>query len=86
MSDHAPAPWEAEAFGGRYFFVYDKDEGEVCHGIKHRDTAYLIAAAPEMLEALKVATTDNWDPMLMSADDIRNIMLAAIRKAEGRDE
>lgn len=59
---HTPGPWEIELPSGRQ----EKDgilpsvnatgfRGEICCGVFKKADAQLIAAAPEMLEALKVA-------------------------------
>jgi hypothetical protein len=44
--------------------------------------ARLIAAAPELLEALKLAVRQNEHDMLMTGEELRNAR-AAIAKAEG---
>ena len=92
MSDqpkHTPGPWFAKRTGGvGYFEWYVGRDGEnypIAEDIADPMTrdqseanAHLIAAAPDLLEALKAATSfplsDSWVPAA----------LAAIAKAEGR--
>ena len=86
---HTPGPWLAKrAEGGGYFEWYVGRDGEnrsIAEDIADPVTrdpseanAHLIAAAPDLLEALKAATSfplsDSWVPAA----------LAAIAKAEGR--
>ena len=87
---HTPGPWFAKRAGGDgYFEWYVGRDGENCPIAEDiadpmtRDpseaNAHLIAAAPDLLEALKAATSfplsDSWVPAA----------LAAIAKAERRD-
>jgi len=87
---HTPGPWLAKrADGGGYFEWHVGRDGENCSIAEDitdpvtRDpseaNAHLIAAAPDLLDALKAATSlplsHSWVPAA----------LAAIAKAEGRD-
>ena len=93
MSKHTPGPWKAECRnicykGGEY----DKDQflqWEVCgpeepdgRGSFYQGDALLIAAAPELLEALKLA-----DAALSGANMnmkvVQRKVMEAIAKAEG---
>lgn len=89
MSKHTPGPWNLcdpmnpdRAFG---IEAHDDAEGpdgdatqcvaEVCVGDTAESDARLIAAAPDLLGALKHALEDG--------DDWRGLAESAIRKAEG---
>jgi hypothetical protein len=80
---HTESPWHLGKRGGNPA-IYGKDGTEVAeilHGLtpEWRDNARLIAAAPELLEALQSLT----HPMA-SDEDLQNA-LAVIAKAEGRE-
>jgi len=93
MSDtpkHSPGPWEVVPYVGPVDFVYgivpwDWELRSVCDDIAavgHEADAQLIAAAPEMLEALKRIVDTVWFDRL----DTELILTVehAIAKAEGR--
>jgi hypothetical protein len=80
---HTPSPWHLGKRGGNPA-IYGKDGTEVAeilHGLtpEWRANARLIAAAPEMLEALQSLA----HPMA-SDEDLQNA-LAVIAKAKGGD-
>lgn len=94
MSKHAPGPW---SINETHCVIYDRDEKYVGQAFKiwlnnkERDeeralaNARLIAAAPELLEALKVCSAELF---AQCADHPRAMLLveearAAIAKAEG---
>lgn len=59
QSKHTPAPWYINQFKGKYYRVSPNEFGcnnkddYVAHQINNESNAYLIAAAPELLEALE---------------------------------
>ena len=87
MSKHTPGPWIAD---GDLILAADNWRVASCHRFPNNDdtarpaNARLIAAAPELLEALQaIAGTDPVD----SARDPQHLVAiarAAIAKAEGR--
>jgi len=95
---HTPGPWEVydqaiddgEHYGCSVKSTTDKEADWVAQEIYNRDDARLIAAAPELLEALKLVI-DTWGNMPIpglgkpgtSATAIDDIARAAIAKAEG---
>jgi hypothetical protein len=90
MTQHTKGPWELE---GTHIFHKVGEEVDLCidvYSTVHNEKydARLIAAAPELLEALKAVMPafDNDSISVLCriyADDIRNAQ-AAIAKAEGR--
>ena len=87
MSEHTPGPWEASLTGGRERAVFKVGDaaGQICKlpgalwgpsGEEKEANAKLIAAAPEMLRALKHAR----DNCLKHPDQLID---QAIAKAEG---
>lgn len=85
MSGHTPGPWTHAHDGhGAFSIETDNCDGlQICY-VRNRDNARLIAAAPELLEALDKLASGylgaNWDTGLQ--DRIRNAR-AAIAKATG---
>lgn len=87
MPDHTPGPWTAYEFGGRWFVSFQNDDSGPAVSImswphQQKANAHLIAAAPEILAALKMA-----EPFLRrfgSSDEATavEVALAAIAKAE----
>jgi hypothetical protein len=80
---HTPAPWHLGKRGGNPA-IYGKDGTEVAeilHGLtpEWRANARLIAAAPEMLEALQSLTHP------MASDEDLSHALAVIAKVKGGD-
>ena len=95
-SQHTPGPWEVENLTKlaeqSWFNIMDDRGFVVAEAIKDRATACLIAAAPDMLAALKelLKAADfigsgvvDWAKWI---DDARALANAAIDKAEGRAE
>jgi hypothetical protein len=96
MSKHTPGPWTAEEAGRsgcwistpvHPFTIVDSIDDECRHGAitgPNADAnARLIAAAPDLLAALKLAVQQNDHDMQMTGDELR-ICRAAIAKAEGK--
>ena len=92
MSKHTPGPWQTSIDGER---VLDNTESFVAN-CKPTDSAFpmnkanarLIAAAPELLAALKVLTLDAAVKSWLEAHDPKAIeqARAAIARAEGREQ
>lgn len=79
---HTPGPWFVrEPDGDEHTEVYAEKTGAVCY--PEPDDAHLIAAAPELLAALKFAVSVLQDNHIARGEAAA---LAAIRKAEGRSE
>lgn len=84
---HTPGPWDISEYKDGHAFVFDPDMGFVCNVMTGSSegvaNARLIAAAPDMLKALKRMVDwfeqDNPDP----AYDELMLARAAIAKAEG---
>jgi hypothetical protein len=78
MSKHTPGPWKAEdnaVFSNRMCLA-------ICYGARIPANARLIAAAPELLAALKdIARTPEGDE-----ESAQAIARAVIAKAEGEPE
>ena len=86
---HAPGPWSIETKGSRHFI--DGEEGlTVCYldrrGVREPSeveaNARLIAAAPELLDALKALMSRDLDHRLHGFPELEKAR-AAIVKAEG---
>ncbi len=84
---HTPAPWFASSNsagddGYSVAYPYTDIHGIICYGIKNKFNANLIAAAPELLEALELA-----DAALSGSNMNRNVVQkkvkSAIAKARG---
>jgi hypothetical protein len=88
MSKHTPGPWQVY----RRSIVTASDKSIVAEIVVNGDqsetksNAYLIAAAPNMLEALKQAKTAmlKTGPRPNTDDEIMHLLDAAIAKAEGK--
>jgi hypothetical protein len=86
MYEHAPTPWVAtKAYGD--WNVYDRDDKLVAAlhvNDEQKAAAQLLAAAPEMLQALhKIAELcEAYGPVRKV--EIQKILRAAIAKAEGK--
>jgi hypothetical protein len=86
MSKHTPGPWEARDFSGDQYVIWGPEFGggrhaliATCTGPNLEANARLIAAAPEMLAALKRAYG-----FLEKGSRAYEQVRAAISKAEGR--
>lgn len=91
---HTPGPWVWDP-GYCYHNLRAPDRVDVLEVIHYDDgiravkpaDAALIAAAPDLLEALKtIADESSEDPWHSSAAYLRKVARAAIAKAEARDE
>lgn len=84
---HTPGPWRITAQGKH---VVSVEDGRICAAPEHMAkwnwdaNARLIAAAPELLEALELIA--NTDPVEAALDPQRAVRVAraAIAKAEGQ--
>ena len=96
MSEHTPGPWQADAIGsdGSFEIWSTRDmphnEWIICsrNGIEHRApesraNAKLIAAAPDLLAALKEIAEGYRAPSPTPIQDIKEIARNAIAKATG---
>jgi hypothetical protein len=83
LMEHTPGPWKI----GKDTRVIGADSEVVCFGNsandKNKANARLIAAAPELLEALKEIIGECPDPKLPYGHRINEIARAAIAKAQG---
>ena len=105
MSSHTPGPWRfeqisrsmlADGKGNKFYVLQDSDGQEVIADWLKEADARLIAAAPDLLEALRkaeAALSDIGDAEREPGDDVAwlerraaealPIVRAAIKKAEG---
>lgn len=99
---HTPGPWRSQVTRGEYAQVFAGNESQpvaeiaTSHGDtfgpRERANAHLIAAAPDLLAALRAIaeSSGRYDDPEHDADPIehalvmRDIALGAIAKAEGR--
>lgn len=88
MNRHTPGPWQYAFEGGTAAFIVDADGTTVCKlSVTKNSTAHsslaanvrLIAAAPDLLAALKALVEDQRDASLPVLAQARE----AIEKAEG---
>ena len=97
MTEHTPGPWKVHSRARGYGYVRDRSERPICgfgSGSLSNDesaaNAHLIAAAPDMLEALQAmlkdppATLDEPDPDGELIGKMRAIARTAIAKATGK--
>jgi hypothetical protein len=80
-SEHTPGPWTAEKLGYDGFRITYHEDGikrYLCHGYDEKN-ASLIAAAPDLLAALKLIDSNAGE----SVEWIRRHTREAIRKARG---
>lgn len=94
MSKHTPGPWKVNADEyGNVLGVRATNDATICQinwmirkrgGLQAEANARLIAAAPEMLEALRLVMSDDRLMNAMKREQARAI-LDAIAKAEGRE-
>jgi hypothetical protein len=90
MSAHTPGPWSSDFPNGDDWIRTEDGDAIVRIGFnqEHREAnAHLIAAAPELLEALKAIThrTDLGTALFHKlTEEHAEAALAAIAKAEGR--
>lgn len=90
-TQHTPGPWKAYSTGlARSGFpeyqIHWSEIGECVAEVVHgTENARLIAAAPDLLEALKLALRQNEHDMVMTGEECRQCF-AAIAKATGGNE
>jgi len=81
MNKHTPGPWKA--VGTRVYFPNLQGGFDIRNCPNPEANARLIAAAPELLEALKRAVRQNEHDMVMTGEECRQCR-AVIAKAEGQ--
>lgn len=79
---HTPGPWVVRPCGSGYAIDYNADQEQICDHVYELPDARLIAAAPALLEALKLLLQDS-DPWNLNAgspwcDARRAIALATL--------
>ena len=88
MNQHTPGPWRKSAYDGGWDCVRDSGGQIIAKlGLNNPTNAHLIAAAPDMLEALKRLLRDDtiidgWCDGF--TDEFEGQVRAAIAKAEGK--
>jgi len=95
MSKHTPGPWRIKwgenIFGGERLVAnagshqqnFDTEKAAA----ENKANARLIAAAPDLLEALKAVVTEDgkgWTNLTVGSDSTLAAAVAAIAKAEGK--
>lgn len=92
QSQHTPGPWsveeqwatDADGKGFRFAYWIGADDGEICRSVLSLEDARLIAAAPDLLAALKdVFAVLGEGEIEYKAPFLHRRMKAAIKKAEG---
>ena len=98
MTDHTPGPWKAECIGVSDFGPNGVDVYEITNGytriaeaVFDRDAA-LVAAAPELLEALSAIQTfcddpagsEHWETLALGLSRLLPAARQAIAKATGQ--
>lgn len=96
MSKHTPGPWryKPHSVDGNYMLIFcsdDSSEGDNLRGYCGEANARLIAAAPDLLGALKAAeqamSNEIFASEVLASDSVvREMIRAAINKATGDDE
>ena len=84
MSAHTPGPWSVSPASGGGLIVHRAVQSLQVFPV---EDAHLIAAAPELYEALSLVGALLWNPASVGGyriDEIRNKANTAIAKAEGR--
>ena len=82
---HTPGPWHRSAYDGGWDCVRDS-EGQIIAklGLNSPENADVLAAAPEMLEALKAIQRRISTGAPLPADDVSHgFLMEVINKAEG---
>lgn len=77
MSGHIPGEWRLCKNANGNWWVQSDETAEALTRFLDEDTARLIAAAPDLLEACEHALT------YMEVDSVRELLKAAIAKATG---
>ncbi|MCY1178622.1 hypothetical protein D9M68_982250 [compost metagenome] len=90
MSKHTPGPWIARKVNGSgwpeqrgYAIDFNEDQEQVVDFVYEEADAWLIAAAPELLEACLLLVADYEDENSAIGDDWYRKAKAAIAKARG---
>lgn len=92
-TQHTPAPWKVLHTENTNTYVTSERFGAICtipHNAKHTEeheaNALLIASAPELLEALKVAQkfVNAYDEKIGVHPSVKSQISQAIAKAEGK--
>lgn len=84
-TQHTPGPWELISASGRCPWpavIRGETGGFLVHGISKQlceADARLIASAPELLEALKLAVRQNSHDMLMTGEELHKCEAAIAR-------
>jgi hypothetical protein len=91
MSAHTPEPWEiAKGDDGRFIDIVDVNGDGILSTLRNRNAEsaaniHLLAAAPDLLAALKVVIDDSvWCHANFCECKVCKQVRAAIAKAEGR--
>lgn len=91
VQGHTPGPWTASEDNNGTYVLADNDVIAHCWGIQERNNSRLIAAAPDLLEALKkilkAHETDNNGAVMGEArlcEYFAKMARSVIAKAEGR--
>ena len=87
MTEHTPGPWISVPHLDEFDIFDAPGANRICGYVTTKQNAALIAAAPEMLAAMKSA--DKWlskaEPSF-AIEQARGFLEQVIAKAEGRDE
>lgn len=86
MSGHTPGPWKvgSKLDMSGWVIYHHGDKDNIASNVRAQD-AYLLAAAPDLLEALKSLMADEGYSAALPAYDTRaKRAMAAIAKAEGK--
>ena len=100
MSKHTPGPWvfeydndvgDNDDYFIEFFSVRTQDSNELIARVEEKTDARLIAAAPDLLEALQVLceyaeTSNDFRYGTLSTKFVRDVALPAIAKATGEQE
>lgn len=85
--EYTKGPWACDVNGYSEYTIYGKaDKSYICRvagGINNRFDAHLIAAAPDLYEALKKAAY-LYESCGVTKSDEYMTLIAALAKAEGR--
>ena len=83
MAEHAPGPWSIRGGPPLWYLIEDRDG---CHVacVDVPAAAPLVAAAPELLEALRFVLAHAFEAKWAGDERALELVEAAIAKAEGR--
>jgi hypothetical protein len=92
MNKHTPGPWhyKPHGVGSNYMSIFcssDKGEGDNLRGYCGEPNAMLIAAAPDLLEALQVLSENDfgangWTPLLERAAIKSRAVIKKLKEGE----